>query len=287
LNINNPDKIELRSGGLRIARYRHDTANLLHCHQYVEVVFIYGGSAMHEINSSRCPISSGDILIINIGDIHRFSDCSALQIWNVIIPREIIMCELDKLALIPGFHDLIQPDVRLSKRYEKPIHVNAGEMKIILSRIKNAEICLHNPSVAKEIISRSDIVSILAWITERYINSAGRVLNQKPAPLLIRQAIELLAVEDKTPAISEIAAKAGLSAEHFIRLFKKYTGVPPLKYRQRLCIEKAVEFFSVDPELSVAAAATACGFGTVSYFGKIFKKITGHTPVRFKEKCKY
>jgi len=149
-------------------------------------------------------------------------------------------------------------------------------------KLRKISISLKNSSPASELIAQNTVISIIAEVADHYRKNTHRVLNPALPPLIIRQSIAFLRKADKTPSISELAKSAELSVEHFIRIFKKYTGVPPLKYFLRLRIEKAVEIFSIYPDRTVTEVAGLCGFDSGSYFSEVFKKITGLAPVVFR-----
>jgi transcriptional regulator GlxA family with amidase domain len=70
---------------------------------------------------------------------------------------------------------------------------------------------------------------------------------------------------------------AGLSKTHFIRLFKKHTGMTPHDYYINFKMNKIKEKLS-DSNLSISQAFEACGIDYNGHFAKVFKKSIGYTP---------
>ena len=76
--------------------------------------------------------------------------------------------------------------------------------------------------------------------------------------------------------VEEYAALCHLSKYHFLRLFKKKTGLTPVAYRnaQRLSV---AERLLTDSNLTVESAAFAVGFSSAAYFCRLYKKSRGRT----------
>ncbi|KQO18314.1 AraC family transcriptional regulator [Paenibacillus sp. Leaf72] len=82
--------------------------------------------------------------------------------------------------------------------------------------------------------------------------------------------------------IQDLAKRACLHPNYFIRMFKEQMGVPPIQYIARLKIEKAKELLA-DSTLSVSEVAEQAGFNDLFYFSKQFKKIAGLSPTEFRK----
>lgn len=87
---------------------------------------------------------------------------------------------------------------------------------------------------------------------------------------------------DQPIDIKEYAKICCVSEDHFIRLFKAYTGLPPYNYQLKLRIDRAVEMLENTP-LTVSECAETVGFANAAYFSKIFKRFTGHSPSYYKK----
>ncbi len=92
----------------------------------------------------------------------------------------------------------------------------------------------------------------------------------------LQQAIDL-----KTNSIDEMAQCAEMSKFHFIREFKKATGITPGQYIIRRKITHAKELL-LNKHLTVKEVAFKAGFKDPDYFSRAFKKHTGYKPERFR-----
>ena len=83
--------------------------------------------------------------------------------------------------------------------------------------------------------------------------------------------------------ITQYAEASHVSVNTFRSAFQKEFGTSPLKYRNRLRIERAKELLS-ESGFTVAEAAYASGFENIGYFCRYYRKITGESPGETKRK---
>ena len=83
--------------------------------------------------------------------------------------------------------------------------------------------------------------------------------------------------------INAYAEASHVSVNTFRRAFQKQFGLSPLKYRNRLRIDRARELLS-EGDLTVREAAYAAGFDNIGYFCRYYRRETGETPSETKRK---
>ncbi|MNI69328.1 HTH-type transcriptional activator Btr [compost metagenome] len=81
--------------------------------------------------------------------------------------------------------------------------------------------------------------------------------------------------------IDQLADLTFLSKDHLIRLFKKHLNETPVSYINRKKIEKAQLMMLAD-DSSIQELSFRLGFENISYFNRLFKKVTGETPTGYK-----
>lgn len=77
--------------------------------------------------------------------------------------------------------------------------------------------------------------------------------------------------------ISDYAALCGMSEVNFRRLFHKYTGKSPIQHRNDIRLENA-RIMLQSGLYNVSEAAETCGFSSLSFFIRLYKKKYGYTP---------
>jgi len=73
----------------------------------------------------------------------------------------------------------------------------------------------------------------------------------------------------------------GLSATHFARRFKRSTGSAPHQYLMRSRVERARRLL-VETDNAIAQIAFACGFTHQEHLTRVFHRLSGDTPARFR-----
>lgn len=86
---------------------------------------------------------------------------------------------------------------------------------------------------------------------------------------------------DPLDTVEAMARSAGLSREHFSRVFRKRHGLAPEHYRLLLRLTHARRYLK--DGLPIAAAAAEAGFADQSHLGRSFKRFFGVTPGRYRQ----
>jgi transcriptional regulator GlxA family with amidase domain len=81
--------------------------------------------------------------------------------------------------------------------------------------------------------------------------------------------------------VASLAAVAGLSRAHFVRLFRRFEGVAPSEFVLRERMNRATRLL-VKGQLSIKEIADACGFEDPNYFAKVFRRTYAISPSEFR-----
>ena len=77
-----------------------------------------------------------------------------------------------------------------------------------------------------------------------------------------------------------IAAVVGVSPSYLRTLFQKSEGISPIRYLNRIRVERAKEMLS-SGMFALSEVAAACGFENVYYFNRVFKNHVGISPGKY------
>ncbi|MDD3798486.1 MAG: helix-turn-helix transcriptional regulator [Novosphingobium sp.] len=86
------------------------------------------------------------------------------------------------------------------------------------------------------------------------------------------------------PTVAELAKLCGISTRHLHRQFLALTGKTISKYIENFWIEKAKDML-LEQNLSIKEIALACGFSHANSFSRAFRRVTGLSPQKFRQRA--
>lgn len=84
-------------------------------------------------------------------------------------------------------------------------------------------------------------------------------------------------------SVDQIAGRVNMSKRNFIRRFKSATSLNPIEYIQRIKIEAAKKSLEAG-ESNIAYVTYDVGYNDLKTFRTIFKRITGLTPIEYRNR---
>jgi AraC-like DNA-binding protein len=124
-------------------------------------------------------------------------------------------------------------------------------------------------------------LTALACLIRRHAEPVAGLVLTRPEPSAFRRARELLHDPDRHAiSLGELAAEAGLSPYHLLRVFKLQTGLPPHQYHLNLRLERGRQLLREGCGIAEAAART--GFADQSHFTRGFRRVFGVTPGHYR-----
>ncbi|MFC3803347.1 helix-turn-helix domain-containing protein [Cohnella sp. GCM10012308] len=82
-------------------------------------------------------------------------------------------------------------------------------------------------------------------------------------------------------SLEDVAARFGYSPRHLTLRFRERTGTSPIDYLIRIRLERARELLT-QTSASLPDIAAAVGYADVYYFGRLFRKHAGLSPIRYR-----
>lgn len=145
----------------------------------------------------------------------------------------------------------------------------AGMIRRLHRRLQNPR----STTLEKE----TGLLAVLSRVIRKYSRPciAGRQFGREPGA--VETAREYIhAHHQRDISVRELAAVAGLSPYHFIRVFRKHVGLTPHAYLTQVRVQRAQHLLLAgDPPSQTALAA---GFFDQSHLSRHFKRIVGVPP---------
>lgn len=106
----------------------------------------------------------------------------------------------------------------------------------------------------------------------------------EPQPTPVTRVQRYLETNYAKPlTLEEIGASVGMDRFTLCRQFRAQTGVTVMEQLKRIRIAKAKQFLRYTA-FSMEEIGMMCGYGSPSYFGKLFRAATGRTPRAYRER---
>ena len=104
------------------------------------------------------------------------------------------------------------------------------------------------------------------------------------SPWQLRRVLDFIAAHlNDDHSIAELARECGLSSGYFSRAFRQTTGVTPHQWVMRRKVERARQLL-LGNGLGLADIALVCGFVDQSHFTRVFTKLEGESPGKWRRR---
>ena len=168
--------------------------------------------------------------------------------------------------------NMVRPDKKIITLSRKPIKV----VDFKSAQLENDFFDISKYAL-KPMIRKYKLCKIMKTIIDIYSNNSGNFS-------LLRQAVKYIEEHyAENFKISFMAEKFNMSESYFRKLFRDFTGLSPVEYRNGLRVEHAKELLSRNA-VSISEVACAVGIEDQFYFSRIFKESEGISPIQYKKK---
>ncbi len=258
---------------------------VMHRHQFVEIVYILSGEAVHTVGEREYTVKSGDVVVINCGIPHKFTANPAagelFVAYDLMFGLDYIDPKLGENATFEALKDSYLfgplfpagalPDIHISgKRY--------GSYGELFTRIYHA---LKGKERGYAEISRAYVIELIVKLLRDMGRDRAKELTSENKKA-VYNAISYMERRYNTPLdLEDIAAQVFLSPEYFRKLFKKMTGESVRTYLHKLRVDEACRMLFMT-ELPIQEIAQAVGYQDIKSFYQAFKQITGKTPKEYR-----
>jgi len=173
-------------------------------------------------------------------------------------------------------------DMNLFQWLDTPYCLDVKKMPRLLALFQEL-VSLHaNESLVARFREKAVLLEIIAgFLTEA--EGAFKIVSGRNADLDRLESIERY-IDDKLSepvTLEQIARHVHLHPNYFVRYFKKYFAMSPLKYLNRKRMEKAKALLGTT-SLSVKEIAERVGYAETNHFAKAFRRETSFSPSEYR-----
>lgn len=256
----------------------------IHVHPQLEISCVQLGECAYHVGGQLYDIRPGDIFLFNNTDPHGLVLQEGQSITHLVIhfdPSFIwnsLSNDLDYNFLLIFFERSQKFSHRLD-RDNPATHRIAELMQEIYREFLERNLCY-------ELIVKIKLQTIFTEIIRNYdyIDSkkAGRPLHDTDIAQLNAVLQYINEHLDGELRLAQLASIAHVSPAYFSTLFKRFNGLSPVEYIVHKRVQRAIEYIRTT-SMSMTEVAMACGFNNSTNFYKSFRKVTGRTPVSYRQ----
>lgn len=133
--------------------------------------------------------------------------------------------------------------------------------------------------------SREEVAQWLAQALHRYTDLVFSFVDSRHRNV-IRKAMSYMRLNcERNLTLGEVADYVGYSHTHFSKVFKEEMGCGFRTYLNQTRVEKS-KVLLLAGNMPISEICSVCGFEDQSYFCKVFKRLTGVTPDRYRKQSR-
>lgn len=248
-----------------------------HCHDFYEIVLTVKGTVAQHVNGIEQRLPEGTLYFIRPDDCHgyRYDDEESLstEYVNLTFTRQTA----DELFsyLSDGF-----PSEALLRADMPPtVYLSAEQTAKLVSRIRELNCADWEDKQALKFRMRVLLIEVFSKYFDRYAVDPSE---QIPA-WLSELTLQMERPKNFILGSDRMIELSGRTREHVARSLKKYYGLCPSEYINRLRINYACNLL-LNTNASILSICFDCGFQSLSYFYRVFRQYRGMSVHEFRKK---
>lgn len=255
----------------------------LHEHEFLELVYVTHGSAVHQLGTQTFHVQEGDYFIIDYGSFHSYRENDAFEIVNCLFVPEYI----DRaLVYCSSLSALLSAELRQSG--EAPVTVDSADRiyhdadGYVRRLIESMEQEAAQKRIGYLELVRGRLIEILIH-TVRVTAETSRPEQRHPA---VAAMVEYLHEHFTQPlSLTELSRRMGYAPQYLSSLFARVMGMSPSSYLQCVRIEKSCALL-VGSRMRIGQIAQSVGYSDAKYFTAVFRRYMKLSPQLFRSRAK-
>ena len=237
-------------------------------HENLEILLISGGEGAIIYGSEEFTLCEGDIVVVNSDALHRIYSKTGVDYLYIIID--------ESFCLENGISTRERSFTRTFRSQETERLL--FELAEVYAKYR------HNPDPAATLTAevRFALLALLLDLCKSHSETTVTMQKgEKSSDRYVKRVISYMGEHYNEPlSLDSLAELCGISKHHLAREFKRYTSYTVLTYLNIIRTKNAEVFMAEG--MSVTEAAFECGFESLSYFSRTYKKIMGVSPSKNK-----
>ncbi len=244
-----------------------------HYHNVYEMYYMLSGQKLYIVDDHMYTINPYELIILLPGDIHR-----SLSKENKPQSRLIFYFSENFFS---RFGDMVEQFSLIDGLKRRKFTIPASE-RVYFTNLINRISAMDDRDMENPLnysLMQCYLYEFLIKVN-KYAKSAENQY-ESHGPILAKVLEYIDNNYQNSITLADAAESVLLSPTYLSSLFSKTLGVKFSTYLQDFRIRKATEYLGTTDE-SISAISQRCGFSTPSYFGDVFRRITGMSPTEFR-----
>lgn len=257
----------------------------LHQHHEIQIMFIETGEGTVIAGDYVGRFRPNDVFIIGSGQPHVFRSDQAYYDSPVPNASRCISLYFDERYF--GKELWGSNELKLFREFSAS---SQRSYQLVRDAVLNAAVLLRRLGSSQGLEKLVNFFSLLKLLIE---TQDKKTLSIQPGKLLgseegrMNSIVEFTFQESHRKIyLSEVAQLANLSSEAFCRYFKLHTRKTYINFLNEVRVSSACQLL-IHKDMSIQEVCYQTGFSNISNFNRIFKKITGKTPVGFRQQLPF
>lgn len=259
---------------------------LLHCHDFIELVYVTEGRGEHHYKGSSYPVSKGDVFVIPpfVHHDYRVIGETPLNLYNVLFLPSFLISELQALSKVTSFLNFfyVEPFFRQALDFDSHLKLSIWEGQEIIPRLERIIEEYDRKSLGYRISIKALLIELLVWLSRRYeqrIVTPPVHTNHSKTIQAVCEFIDHHYTQDIS--LEQMCRMFQMSQSNFTAKFKKTVGRTFIEYRNEVRIQASLKPLR-ETNKKMVEIADEVGISDLSHYNKLFKKQIGLTPREYR-----
>lgn len=193
---------------------------------------------------------------------------------------------VNNLELMELPHPVILSDFYKNEEYMAVLSISFAARAAIRGGVTSREGLLTNDIYLKQLEDCKNVNEIKLLTRKAMLHFAQLVRkkqNEQSKNMYVEKCKKAISarLQEKID-LQRLADQLGISKEYMLKLFKRQEGIPVTKYIQNVKIEAACNML-IYSDRQINEISEYLGFGSLGYFSRVFKSVTGISPIQYRK----
>lgn len=257
-----------------------------HSHEFVELVFVESGNALHMLAGQSFSVAPGDVFVIEPSVYHSYqgSGSGPTAVYNVLFSTEFIQNDLRSLMDISSFVDLfyLAPFLRRTQGFVARASLTEAESSRLLRYLADLLNEINEKESGYQLASKTLLIHMLIFLSRCYEKRNQRESRAHRMDPSMATIMAFVRDNYTSPLrVNHISHLFGIGTSTLLTRFKEHTGMTLLQYKHQIQIQEACRLLA-ETEERITDISQTVGFDDLSFFYRIFRRKMGLSPGKYR-----